>query len=146
MSRDISHDHMKGAGTPCSQKKLLKHLVLLKQSLPLSVALPAGDIVALRARDGMIHWIYPTPPGSSSLASSDKAIYLGTHLPSRVNRRHPAQVTALHLSTGAVLWCVSPKDLQGPTAVAVDGDQVFAVGSEGNRAVCALDAQKGAIH
>lgn len=108
------------------------------------VGSPAGDIVALRAEDGMILWIFPTPPVWSTLASSGEVIYLGTHPPSRVNRRHPAQVTALRVQDGTVLWQAAPKELQGPTALAVDSNRVFAVSSGLNRAVFALDAQTGA--
>ena len=119
------------------------------RATPMIIVCSLVGITALRATDGAMMWAHLTPLIRSmiwpSIVSSGEVIYLGTAVQERGSLHLPARVTALSVRDGAALWQTDLKDIQGPPALAVDSDRVFAVGDGSDRALFALDAQTGAV-
>ena len=120
------------------------------QAPPTIVVCSLVGVTGLRATDGAPLWLYPLPFDGPdvmwpNLASGHGVIYLGVAARQRDVAYPDARVIALRARDGAVLWQTDLPYPQGPLALAVGDERVFALGSWGDRAVIALDARTGAI-
>lgn len=119
------------------------------QATSIIVVCSLVGVTALRADDGALLWMHLTPVnwpvGQPCLVSSGEAVYLGDAVRARGAPYPLARITALRVRDGATLWQTTLNDMQGPPALVVDGERVFAVGCGSDRAVFALDARTGAV-